>query len=168
MNVETFLRQRRDPGTITEEAWRLYCEAGETSTDFEAWASLADGKLVAFCVTALVEDCCNILHQSSADEGLKAYANNALAFEVTKRKLACERVRFVSYGYKSLDQTEGLDHFKLRMGYVLQPFEDRVVVNPALRPMLTLGGARFIRWMATRYPERDLWRKASSVLDSRD
>ncbi len=164
LNVETFLRQGRDLQTITEKQWRLYCQAASKIPDFESWGAFVGGCLAAFMVTALVEDCFSILHQSSSNEYLQYYPNNALIFTVTKLKLSCPEVRYVSYGLKSLDDTSGLDHFKLRMGFEIMPFKEFIVFNPVLKPLLSLGGSKFIDWMARRHPESDLWRKASRAL----
>jgi hypothetical protein len=166
LNVETFQRQGRDPQTITEQQWRRYCEAASLMPDFEAWGAFVRGNLAAFMVTALVEDCFSILHQSSSPDYLGYYPNNALVFTVTKLKLSCPEVGYVSYGLKSLDDTAGLDHFKLRMGFKLKPFKDCVVFNPALKPFLSLGGYRIIKWIAHQRPESDLWRKAAKVLNN--
>jgi len=165
LNVETFQRQGRDPQTITEQQWHRYCEAASQIPDFEAWGALINGHLAAFMVAALVEDCFSILHQSSATKYLGYYPNNALVFTVTKLKLSCPEVGYVSYGLKSLDDTGGLDHFKLHMGFELKPFKDCVVFNPLLKPFLFLGGGKVIDWMAQRHSESDLWRKASRALD---
>lgn len=164
LNVKTFLRQGRDPQTITEQQWHRYCEAASHIPDFEAWGAFVGGRLVAFMVTALVEDCFSILHQNSTTEHLQHYPNNALVFTVTKLKLSSPEVRYVSYGLKSLDDTAGLDHFKLRMGFEIMPFKESIVFNPLLKPLLFLGGRKVIEWMARRHPESDLWRKASRVL----
>ena len=164
LNVETFLRQGRDPQTITEQQWYRYCEAASQIPDFEAWGAFVGGCLVAFMVTALIEDCFSILHESSATEDLQYYPNNALVFTVTKLKLSSPEVGYVSYGLKSLDDTGGLDHFKLRMGFELKPFKEDIVFNPLLKPLLFLGGSKLIKWMARQHPESDLWRKASRIL----
>lgn len=164
LNVETFLRQGRDPQTITEQQWNRYCMAASQIPDFEAWGALVHGDLAAFMVTALIEDCFSILHQSSAAEYLEYYPNNALVFTVTKLKLSRPEVRYVSYGLKSLEDTSGLDRFKFHMGFELRPFKEGIVFNPLLKPFLSLGGGKIIEWMAQRYPESDLWRKASRAL----
>lgn len=165
LNVDTFLRQGRDPQTITEQQWRRYCDAASQIPDFEAWGAFVGDCLAAFMVTALVEDSFSILHQSAATDYLKYYPNNALVFTVTKLKLSCPEVGYVSYGLKSLDDTAGLDHFKLRMGFEIMSFKECIVFNPLLKPFLRLGGGKLIDWMAQRHPESDLWRKASRALD---
>lgn len=164
LNVETFLRQGRDPQTITEQEWGRYCKAASENPDFEAWGALVRGHLAALIVTALVEDCFSILHQSSDTKLLKYYPNNALVFTVTQLKLSSPEAAYVSYGRKSLDDTSGLDHFKLRMGFELKPFKECIVLNPLLGPLLRVGGHRIIEWVARQNPSSDLWRKASRAL----
>lgn len=164
LNVETFLRQGRDPQTITEQQWGRYCKAASKIPGFEAWGTFVSGHLAAFMVTALVEDCFSILHQSAATDDLGFYPNNALVFTVTKLKLSCSEVGYVSYGLKSLDDTAGLDRFKVRMGFELKPFKQCIVFNPLLKPFLFIGGGKLIECMARQHPESDLWRKASRAL----
>lgn len=165
VNVDMFSRQERAPDTITRQEWRRYCDAAGQIPGFEAWAAFVDDRLVALMVTALVEDCLNILHQSSRTEALEYYPNNALIFTVTQRKLSSPEVGVVSYGLKSLEDNPGLMRFKERMGFELKPFHEGIVFNPILRPFLRVGGRQLIDWMARRRPESDLWRKASSTVN---
>jgi hypothetical protein len=164
LNVETFIRQGRAAQTISQRQWRRYCKAANEIPGFEAWGAFVHGDLVAFMMTALVEDCFSILHASSATEYLEYHPNNALVFTVTKLKLSSPEVGFVSYGLKSLDDTPGLNRFKLHMGFELKPFKECIVFNPLLQPFLLFGGRTVIEWMARRHPESDLWRKASRTL----
>jgi len=164
INLDTSTRQGRSPQVINERQWRRYCQAAAALPDFEAWGAFVRGQLAAFMVTALVEDWLNILHQASATGALPFYPNNALTFTVTSLKLACPQVAGVSYGLKSLEDTSRLDHFKLQMGYRLKPRGDRVVLHPLLRPLVRLGGKRFIEGMAKRHPASDFWRKAACIL----
>ncbi len=130
LNVETWARQGRSPQTITSPQWRHYCEAAGQIPGFEAWGARVQGSLAAFMVTALVEDCFGILHQSSATEYLEHYPNNALVFTAVKRKLSDPHVGYVSYGLKSVDDTDGLGHFKLQMGFELVPFHESIILHP--------------------------------------
>jgi len=164
INTDTFVRQGRAANTFTETQWHRYCQAAAATPDLEAWGAFVEGQLAAFMVTALVEDCYNILHQASRTSTLASYPNNALTFTVTSRELSRTEVGFISYGLKSLEDTSSLDHFKLQMGYRLQPRSDRVVLNALLKPFTRLGGRRLVHWMAQRPNSSDFWRKASRVL----
>lgn len=167
INQETFVRQGRHPETIPEHRWVRYCNAASRTPDIEAWGAFIGGDLAAFVVTALVEDCFSILHQASRTSSLSCYPNNALTFDVTKRKLACPGIAYVSYGLKSVEDTSSLDHYKLQMGFGVRPRSDQMVLHPLLRTAARYGGRRFVRWMARCYPGSDLWRKATSVLGER-
>jgi hypothetical protein len=162
---DTLQRQQRSEDNMSFEHWERYCTAAAQIDGFEAWAALVKGRLAAFMVAALVEDCFSILYQSSFTTELHQYPNNALVFSVVRQKLADAQVGYVSYGLKSVDPTDRLDHFKLQMGFKLRPFCEEVAVNPLLRPFLALGGKRYIQQMARRHPEKDLWRKAAQILD---
>ena len=164
LNVGTFLRQGRSPTTISEAQWSLYCAAAAGNSDFEAWVALVDGQWAALLVTALVEDVLTILHQSSAGNHLAYYPNNALVFEVTRQKINDARVRLVSYGLLGLTDNGSLEHFKFGMGFSLQPLRDHVAINPVLKPLLDLGGRRWVEWRYRRRPDCDFWRKASQAL----
>ena len=164
LNVGTLLRQGRSPATMTEAKWDLYCAAAARNSDFEAWAALVDRQWAALLVTALVEDVLTILHQSSAGDYLAYYPNNALVFEVTRRKLNDARVRLVSYGLLGLTDNGSLEHFKFGMGFSLEPLRDHLVINPVLKPFLDLGGRRWVERNHRRRPHSDFWRKASKAL----
>ena len=165
LNAATFVRQKRSRGTISKQAWRQYCEAANQIGDFEAWAAFVQGRLAAFVVTALVEDCFSILHQASATDCLAYYPNNALVFKVTQLKLGLHNVSYVSYGLLGLTDTGTLERFKFGMGFTLKRFRDQIVVNPGFKPLLGVGGGRLVRWMHRKQPDRDLWRKASRAID---
>lgn len=167
LNKETFQRQGRDLQTVTSEQWRRYCYAASRIPDFEAWGAFIKGHLAAFLVAGLVEDHFSILYQSSSTKDLQYYPNNALTFAVAKLKLSCPQVACVSYGLKSLDDTIGLDQFKLKMGFKLRPLGEHVILNPFLKLFFSLGGRRIVQWMARKHPETDLWRKAAGVLRQR-
>ena len=164
LNVQTFLRQGRATDSMTEQQWRSYCMAASQIAGFEAWCAFVGGQLAAFMVTALVEEYLSILHVGSATQCLPSYPSNALVFTVTKQQLSRPEVGCVSYGLKSLDDTAGLDRFKMHMGFALKPFKECIVLNPLVRPIFFLGGQRLVQWMAERYPKSDLWRKASKAL----
>lgn len=164
LNAQTFVRQGRSQQSMSETRWQRYCEAARQVPGFEAWGAFCDGQLAAFAVAALVEDHYTVLWQSSATRFLSFYPNNALILTITKQALARPDVKCVNYGLKSVDNTPGLDRFKLSMGFTLVPADDRVVLNPLVRVPLRLGGAKLLQWIARRRPESDGWRKAARVL----
>jgi hypothetical protein len=165
LNEETLGRQGRAMRNFSPEDWRRYCRAANSVLDFEVWGAFVGGKLAALMVIALVEDCVSILHQSSRNDCLEYYPNNALLFTVTKQKLRLPGVGSVSYGLSSIDQTPGLERFKFNMGFVKKAFQKRLVINPIVRPVLVLGGQKLITKIASNRREDDFWRRASEVVN---
>ena len=163
LNEETWQRQGRGAAGLSRRQWQRYCQAAANAPDMEAWGAFVEGRLAAFVVCALVERCYNILHQSSSRDLLSHNPNNALAFTVTKRALEQARVDLVCYGLKSVENTEGLEHFKLRMGFSIRPFDEKVILHPLLQACLALGGRLGVEWAAARKPDSDFWRKAQAV-----
>ncbi|MCE5199148.1 MAG: GNAT family N-acetyltransferase [Armatimonadota bacterium] len=165
INVQTYIRQNRDPKTLAYEKWARYCEAAADTPGFEAWGAYMDGKPAAYVVCALVEDCYHLLRQSSATDYLSYCPNNALTFAVTQEAIARPEVGYVSTGLKSVEDTYGLNRYKERMGYVLEPFRDQLVVQPFIKLLAGVGGSRAIRSLHQRNPGADFWRKAARVMD---
>jgi hypothetical protein len=119
--------------------------------------------LAGVAVTALVEDSLHIYYQSSATEYLKFRPNNALTFLLTKQKISCSNITSVCYGVKSLTRPS-LDDYKVGMGFEIMRFGERIVFNPLVQPILALGGAKVIHWIARRQPEGP-WARASLMLE---
>ena len=166
LNEDTMRRQERDPESMNRNKWKKYCDAASRTSGFEAWAAFVDGSLASFAATALIEDCFSILHQASATQFLDQCPNNALVFSLTRAKLSDTQVAYISYGLKSIDKTDTLNHFKSRMGFTLRPFHDRLVLNPAVKGFLRLGGRHLVQAMARRHPQNDTLRKASRAIQS--
>jgi hypothetical protein len=167
LNVETYVRQRRDLKPVSAQHWRRSCEEIGRIPGFEAWGAWVRGSLAAYVLTAQIEDCSYIEHQGSATEFLHFFPNNALTFIVTKEKLARPEVSSVCYGYQSLTR-EGLDQYKARMGFELKSLGGGVVFNPLVQAILVLGGRSVLGWMARRHPEKESWRSAWLFLKQRN
>jgi hypothetical protein len=160
LNEETWQRQGRQSTGLSRNRWHRYCRAAANTPDMEAWGAFVGERLAAFVVCALVDRCYHFIHQSSSRELLVHQPNNALAFTITKRALEQTGVDLVCYGLKSVENTEGLEHFKLGMGFSIRPFEEKFVLNPLLRVGLALGGRLGVERAAAIRPESDFWRKA--------
>jgi hypothetical protein len=167
LNLDTYRRHGLDKESITLAQWRRLCEVAARIPDFEAWGAWVGGDLAAFSVTALIEDCLFSYHESSSTQCLQFGVNNALIFTLTGMKLADPRVTSVSLGVRTLT-TPGLDEFKSRIGFKVKRFGEGLVFNPLLQPCLRLGGRQIVSWMARRYPERELWRKLSMMIQQKN
>jgi GNAT superfamily N-acetyltransferase len=164
LTMQTLQRQGRRPQRGSLRKWLRSCDVASSLPGFEAWGARVGGRLAAFMLTALVEGYLSILDQSSATEYLHYYPNNALTFAVTKLKLSDPKVTCVSYGLKSLEDTEGLNLYKIRMGFQLEPRSDCVVFNPVVKPLLSGLGRKLIVWIARQRPDNDLLRKVSYAI----
>lgn len=165
LNVDTYRRQGKDPRSFEAGRWRTFCRVAGETRDVEAWGAWVKGSLAAFAVTALIEDSLYIYTQASATEYLEFYPNNALTFLLTKQKLALPGVRSICYGVKTLTRPT-LDEYKMRMGFEVKTFGERIVFNPLLRLVLSLGGDKAVHWIAKRRPEGG-WGRLSLMLDGR-
>jgi hypothetical protein len=163
LNEETFQRQGRSLQSMTEAQWRRFCEAASEMPGFEVWGAWVKGHLASFAVLAFVQGWLFFQWESSATEYLPYNPNNALTFVVTKSKLSEPRVACVCYGAESAI-TVLLDRYKLRMGYQRKVLGERIVLNPLLQPVLSLGGRRIIHWAARKRPESQMWQRASLFL----
>jgi hypothetical protein len=164
LNVDTLIRQSRDPRTYEEKEWQNYCLAAGGLEGFEAWGAFLGDTLASFIVTFQMEDHFTILHQSSASKYLQSYPNNALVFFVTKLKLALPEVGSVSYGPQSLDAPESLDTFKLRMGFQKRPMKQTIVFNPLVRPFINGFSHKAIHGLSTFRPNSDVLRKLDGIV----
>jgi hypothetical protein len=165
LNQETFQRQRRSSESMTEAQWQRFCKAASELPDFEAWGAWVKGHLASFSVLASVEGWVFFQYGSSATEYLPYNPNNALTFVVTKSKLSDPRVVCLCYGAESA-LTVSLDEYKQRMGYQRKVFGDRIVLNPVLQPILSLGGRRIVHWLARKRPKSEMWQRVSFFLGS--
>lgn len=161
---ETFRRQTGRPSRTTQAQWERYCGLAGKLPGFEAWGAFVGDTLAAFAVTMLIEDCLFIHLQKSRSDLLKFYPNNALVFVLLKTKLACPEVGFVSNGLKGLAVKNGLDHFKLSMGFQLRPHKENVIINPLFKPAANLLGRPLLARLTRRYPDTLIWKRAYKAL----
>jgi len=164
LNEETFRRQGRDLLSITAAQWQRLCQVANEIPGFEAWGAFVDGNLAAFSILAQVGDWVLFQHGSSATAYLKHKPNNALTFVVTKSKLVDPGVACMWYGIETPFARE-LNAYWVRMGYRRQVFPERIVYNPLLQAGLALGGRKVIYWMARKYPQKQMIRRAALLLE---
>jgi hypothetical protein len=146
--------------------WDAYWKAVAESEGVEVWGALAGGELVAYTVSVLADRACEIQIARSSSEALRFYPNNALLFSVTRDMLSRSSIDEVFFGVQSLDAGEGIDSFKVSMGFEKSPIRQRVTLHPVVR--LALGNPvvhRLIGTIAGRRPESEFWRKLRAVTD---
>ena len=166
LNRDTMLRQGRALPRDFESYWLRYYREAAKAIGAEAWCAFSEGALAAYLIAFETDGCCNILVVRSAVEKLKVYPNNALLFSYADVALKRPGIRRVSIGLEPIQQDmDGLDHFKLGLGFEKKPCGQRVEVAPWLRPILSghmLSGAR----AATRLlPRNERIDKLSGLLN---
>jgi hypothetical protein len=161
INEDTLRRiHLRDP-----YPWDAYWDAVDRSDGVEAWGAFVGGELVAYLVAVLAGNCCEIPVARSSAAMLRFYPNNALLFTVVRHMLTRSGLDHVFFGVESLEGANGIDEFKLGMGFVKAPIRQRVVLHPLLRPVLQNAlVAGVIGALARRRPQNELWRKLKGVM----
>lgn len=163
LHESTLRRQGRRVPLKARESWGTTClAAGESG--FEGWGAYNEGRLVGLVLGFRFDGRYHLSSIRSDAESLKTYPNNALIFTITKAALEQPGVHDVSYGLESVQSgLEGLDAFKLSMGFTRAPVHETVVLRPSLlrfrRPATVAAVA-----LAKRFPERDSLRKAAGIL----
>jgi hypothetical protein len=156
-------RQGR-PGDEQQAWWERMCHSASDLPGFEAWGAICRGKLAAALLAARCDECYTLLYQQSATEFLNAGANNALAYVVTHEAIARPDISQVFYGLQSLNASEDVDTFKLRMGYTATPLRQRVVFNPILSPLVSYPAYRLTQYLTSRFPNNTTLSKAEGML----
>jgi Acetyltransferase (GNAT) domain len=161
VNEDTLRRIRlRDP-----YPWDVYWRAAAQSECVEVWGALVDGRLAAYLVGVLADRCCELLVARSSSDMLKFYPNNALLYTVVRDMLGRPDVDQIFFGVESLEDYEGIDAFKLSMGFAKSPLRQRVVLHPLLRPVLQSALARrVLAGLAERRPHDERWRKLRGIV----
>ena len=119
--------------------WQRSIKAYGQCPDIRAYGAFVkdlDYRLSAYVIVILVEDCWFISVHRSTSESRPFYANNALVFSVTQDLLAHAEGSMVFYGLESVEENPGLKHFKVSMGYRLQPVRQRILFHPLIRPII--------------------------------
>jgi len=168
LNEDTLDRQNRDDPLFSSPAqWSQFCKAGERVDGASAWGAFVDDELAAYLVTFITGEYCSILYQFSRTELLPTKANNALAYEVTRRMLSRPKVKCVSYGRSSIrGDLSGLDEYKTRLGYKRYPVNLVMTLHPWLDRSLTGPLGNGLLWLLDRMPgDNDLLKRVRGVID---
>ncbi len=162
---DTGNRQRRNTDFANLKEWSNYCSAANLTNGLEAWVAFNGTKLGSLLVGAEINDFFYILHQASADHALKNYPNNALIYTVTKLKLSMAHIKAVSYGLDSIEDTQGLRVFKLRMGFSLREYNQKILINPLFQWIKRNRINALIQYILGIFPKNNYFRKAKAILN---
>lgn len=123
-------------------------------------------RLAAFLVLRAVDDWVSI-GGYSANEFLPLRPNNALVYHVAHDYLVKKKFRVVDYGLSSIQavsHAEGLNAFKVKMGFQSTPVHRAFVLNPLLRPFANRFSWGLVNRMLRFSPEHPLLKKAEGAL----
>jgi hypothetical protein len=164
-DADTVARQSR-PSRHAEARWTRYWQTAAATPGMEGWAAYSDGRLAAYLVTVLLDDCVEFLLARSRSDCLDAYPNNALVYTVAHEMLVRRGVRQITFGLESLEPVGPLDQFKFGMGFRTAPLRQRVVFHPLAQALLERQPVRALvhRWAAARGARDAFWRKADGLL----
>jgi hypothetical protein len=160
---ETLARQRRLARHSVAQ-WRRFVAAAERRAGIEFWGAWRGEQLAAYMITFLVDDVCELYQGRSRNEFLRDYPNNGLVFTIVEEMLARRGFRQVTYGLEALEPVEGVDAFKLGLGFERRPAAQRVVFHPFLRAVLGSTLARATIERLARRRATTFWRKAHGLL----
>lgn len=163
LHESTLRRQGRRVPDNAREQWTKTCRSA-AEAGFEGWGAFHESRLVGLVLAFHFDGRYHLSSIRSDAESLKSYPNNALIFTVTKSALERRDVYDVSYGLESVQHgLDGLDSFKLSMGFTRVPVHETVVLRPVLRPFRR-PATKLALALASQFPERDGFRKAAGLL----
>jgi hypothetical protein len=132
LNLDTLKRQNRSITKETERCWNCLARMVGTLPGLEVWGAWVEESLASFVVCFKVEDCCNLMMFRSATNYLRFYPNNALIYSVVTEMLSRNDIALVSFGLESIKNIEGLDTFKISMGFQKRFIYQKIVLNPLI------------------------------------
>ncbi len=122
--------------------------------------------LAAFLMVTEVDDWISI-GAYSANEFLSLRPNNALIYFVLQHYLVEKGIRVATYGLSSVQASssaEGLNRFKLKMGFESIPVHRVFIINPLFRPLVNRFSWKLAKEMLRFSPKHPLLKKAEGAL----
>ena len=137
LSRSTLVRQQRSVPSDHDASWRRHYAAAADTATAECWGAFVGDQLAAFLIAATIDDCVYLPVLKSSSDHLSEYPNNALVYSFTQSALARRGITEVSWGLESLlPGLEGLERFKLGMGFANRPIGQRIEMTGWLRAAL--------------------------------
>jgi hypothetical protein len=137
LNLSTMLRQGRyDAEFGSARRWHTFVEAAFTCAEISCPAAFVGPRMSAYMITCREHGWLHILHQMSNQDDLADFPNHVLTFSVTKQAMEDESLEAVCYGYVPLFNADGLDEYKQRFGYTLEPHRSAIQLHPGVDTLL--------------------------------
>lgn len=128
---------------------------------YKAWGAFVGNELAAYLVVLLVDNFAHIIIERSVTSLLNHRPNNALVFRAVSELLSSGDIDVVSYGWDSLVYNSGLEQFKLGMGFIKEPVNQQIIVNPKFRLLFSKPLCKLV---ASIVPRKDLPHRFQQLL----
>jgi hypothetical protein len=164
LNKDTATRQGRESQYADPHYWRKYCLSAKATPGVSAWGAFVQGQLAAFLVAIECGDWVEWVVNHSSTDLRDKYSNNALVFCAAQYFFREKKCKGICYGLGSLEQTHDLDHFKLRMGWQLEPIKQRLIFSRNLCYVFSLVNEPCLRVLGRLFPKSYTVRKTSAMI----
>jgi hypothetical protein len=164
LNEDTAKRQGRESQYAYEEYWQKYCMAAKAVDGVSAWGAFVDDRLAAFLIAVEADDWVEWIVNHSSTELRNRYPNNALAFVAAQYYFQKKNCNGICYGLGSLEATPELDHFKERMGWVLDPIKQRIVFSKKIGLVTNIAQEPVLKLLSVIFPKSYKVRKTSAMI----
>lgn len=167
LNQDTLVRQKRADSLFgTPEGWRRFCQAGRDVEGAQVWGAFVGGELAAYMMSFIIDGCCNCLYQMSRTKYMDQCVNHVLTFCATQNMLKQPGIHCVSQGHETVREIEGLDTYKIRMGFARRPLRQVVRLHPAVRAaLMSPPGKWTLATLMARRPHDDFLIRLRGVLE---
>ncbi len=167
LNEDTMARQKRSDLTFSDPAkWKRFCQAASQVEGALTWGAFVGNKLAAYMVVFIIDGYCNILHQMSCTALLSSNPNEALTFIATKEMLSLNGINCVSYGHESIRDLDGLDEYKVKMGYKKHQLHQVVKVHPFIKTIiLSSAGQLALNGLEHLLPNSDFLKRTRGIIN---
>lgn len=137
LNLSTLKRQDRNDPKANLKYWNKICDGLAKSNGVNIIGAYFQDRLAAYVVILETPSMTEMIIQNSDSELLSYCPNNLLTYYVTRYYLT-ERNKPVPicYGLGSLEDTSGLERYKVGMGYVMRSIKQRLYFRRELRLFL--------------------------------
>lgn len=160
LNIDTMQRQGRKLPKNFYKYWSTYYHNASKSEGAEAWGCFYQDDLAAYLISFKMENIAHILIVRSNSCYLKFYPNNALLFTYIQECFK-KNIKEISIGYEPLQANlSSLDHFKIGMGFKMEPVGQRIEISPILRPILA-STKSFLKYL----PYNELFSKVEGLIN---
>jgi hypothetical protein len=166
LNCDSMGRQGRFDAEFGEpKGWQRLVHAIPESPAIRAVGVFVDGQLASYGITCREDGWVHVLHQNSRSDLLKHNPNHVLTYHVTREAMLDTGIEAICYGHISLVATDGLQDYKIRMGYEVEPHFSAMHLHPAISSALTsVATLQSLAFLRRLRPRDQMLERAATVL----